>query len=172
MRISQALKIMIVKSEMDYHEIAEKTGVSVRTIKRYEKGEGIENMEKLLLFFTENINNFDFVHALETVQRTKKEIMKDYLDYQKKEGLLTNNQHQFVSKMKDGSRYSFEKDEVYMVKNVTRVYYKKHEGHQQYKEFQGQKSLKEVNNWLIENEGSYELLGVDVVDENSKTVRL
>lgn len=59
--IGTELKISRIRKNMTMQEVADKMGINIETLRRYENnssGLSIEKLEKLLLFYNENIDIF------------------------------------------------------------------------------------------------------------------
>lgn len=71
--IGTELKISRIRNNMTMQEVADKMGFNVETLRRYENnssGLSIEKLEKLLIFYNENINVF-FDNVCENMHKNK-----------------------------------------------------------------------------------------------------
>ena len=82
--IGTELKISRIRNNMTMQEVADKMGFNIETLRRYENnssGLSIEKLEKLLLFYNENIDIFfdnvcENMHKVQEIKEEKEEIMK------------------------------------------------------------------------------------------------
>ena len=71
--IGTELKISRIRNNMTMQEVADKMGFNIETLRRYENnssGLSIEKLEKLLLFYNENIDIF-FDNVCENMHKTQ-----------------------------------------------------------------------------------------------------
>lgn len=76
--IGTELKISRIRNNMTMQEVADKMGFNIETLRRYENnssGLSIEKLEKLLLFYNENIDIFfdNVCENMHKVQEIKEE---------------------------------------------------------------------------------------------------
>ena len=73
--IGTELKISRIRNNMTMQEVSEKMGFNIETLRRYENnssGLSIEKLEKLLLFYNENIDIF-FDNVCENMHKNQEE---------------------------------------------------------------------------------------------------
>ena len=76
--IGTELKISRIRNNMTMQEVADKMGFNIETLRRYENnssGLSIEKLEKLLLFYNENIDIFfdNVCENMHKIQEIKEE---------------------------------------------------------------------------------------------------